>query len=242
MRMFVRALAFALLLGCNLLHAGTVTYGTVDCLTTGCYGASDPTSGAILQGLAPNTVSSSSNSFGHGYPFTPTVGDFAGTDQIYVGSVQTGAHDGYAIQSQRINGPDVMVLDYSSLVSSGQTVTSLTLGIAADDFQFPEFGQAFTASINGSVDSALSSQLNSLDENGPQVHFFTIGLDPSLDTASHTVTLSIDEGGDGGDGWAVDFLTMGVTTQAVGTPEPTSLTSLASAFFGLGLLRLRRSK
>ena len=240
--MFAGALAFVLLLGCNLLQAGTITYGTEDCLTTNCYGANDPTSGATLQGLAPNTVSNSTNFFGHGYPFTPTVGDFAGTDQIYVGSVQTGAHDGYSVTSQKINGPDVMVLDYSSLVASGQSVTSLTLGIAADDFQFPDFGQPFTASVNGSVDAALTNELNSLDETGPEVHFFTIGLDPSLDTASHTITLSIDEGGDGGDGYAVDFLTMGVTTKATGTPEPTSLMSLGSVLFGFGLLRLKRVK
>jgi hypothetical protein len=236
------ALIFVLFLGCSFLHAGVLTYGTEDCLTTGCYGANDPTSGATLLGLSANAITDSSNSFGHGYPFSPTAGDFAGTDQIYVGSVQTGSDDGYSVAPQRINGPDVMTLNYSPLVGSGQTVTSLTLGIAADDFQFPLFGNPFTATVNGSVDVALSNELNSLNESGPMVHFFTIGLDPSLDTASHTITLSIDEGGNGGDGYAIDFLTMGVTTAATGTPEPASLMSLAGGLVGLGLLRRRRAR
>ena len=36
------------------------------------------------------------------------------------------------------------MLDYSSLVPSGKPITSFTLGIAADDFQYPVFGQPFT--------------------------------------------------------------------------------------------------
>jgi hypothetical protein len=39
------------------------------------------------------------------------------------------------------------------------------------------------------------------------------------------LTLSIDQGGDGGDGWALDYLTVGVTTQQTPTstvPEPLS--------------------
>ena len=74
---------------------------------------------------------------------------------IYVGLVQTGAHDGYSTFGGRLNGPDVITLDYSSLVPGGSTITSLTLGIAADDFQFPPFGQPFTATINGVVNTAL---------------------------------------------------------------------------------------
>jgi hypothetical protein len=107
-------------------------------------------------------------------------------------------------------------------VGAGQSVTALTLGIAADDFQFPAFGQPFTATVNGVSDAALTVELESLSEGGPQVHFFTVGLDPALDNAGHTLTLSIDEGGDGGDGWAVDFLTLGVETTTTATPEPGS--------------------
>jgi hypothetical protein len=220
--------------------AGTLTYGTEDCLTLGCYGTNDPTAGATLLGLAPDAVTVATDSFGHGFPFTPTAGDFPGTDQIYVGSVQTAAHDGYSSTTQRINGPDVMVMDYSSLVGAGQTVNTITLGIAADDFQFPAFGQPFIVTINGVVNAALTTQLESLNQTGPVVQFFTIGLAPTIDTPSHTLTLSIDEGGDGGDGYAVDFLTVGVTTSSSATPEPATflLTAVALA----ALLYLPRSR
>jgi hypothetical protein len=43
--------------------------------------------------LSNGTVTQSANNFGHGFPFAPGLGDFAGTDQIYVGSTQTGVHD-----------------------------------------------------------------------------------------------------------------------------------------------------
>jgi hypothetical protein len=206
--------------GSSLSQAGVITFGSENCLGTGCYGSNDPTAGAILEGLAPNVVTVASQAFGHSYPFSPGPGDFPGTDQIYVGSVQTGFDDGYSLSPQRINGPDVMTLDYSSLIPSGQSLATLTLGIAADDFQFPVFGNPFIVTVNGTVDAALTTQLESLNESGPIVQFFTIGLSPSVDTSSHTLTLSIDEGGNGGDGWAVDFLTVGVTTQASAVPEP----------------------
>lgn len=244
MRIVFALLVLALTAGSQSGHAGVITFGSENCLGTGCYGANNPTAGATLQGLAPNVVTLASSSFGHSYPFTPGAGDFPGTDQIYVGSVQTASHDGYSISSQRINGPDVMTLDFSSLIPSGQTLSTLTLGIAADDFQFPVFGDPFTATVNGSVNSALTTQLESLNETGPVVQFFTIGLNPSVDTGSHILTLSINEGGDGGDGWAVDFLTVGVTTQASAVPEPSSPWVPAAGFAALVLVaaRARRAR
>ena len=120
-------------------------------------------------------------------------------------------------------------------------MASLTLGIAADDFQFPGIGNPFTATINGVVDSALSAELNSLNLMGPVVQFFTIGLNPSVDMASHILTLSIDEGGDGGDGYAVDFLTVGVTTTSVGAvPDPPTFLLLTAGILLPLLSRLRR--
>jgi hypothetical protein len=236
-------LAIAVIACLGNASAGTLFFGDEDCLGFGCYGASDPTSGATLQGLAAGTVTLATTPFAHGFPFVPDGTDVAGTDQIYVGSVLTFAHDGYAAASQRVNGPQILTLDYSSLVLSGQTVTSLTLGLASDDFQFPPFGQPFSASVNGVANATLTSTLNSLDESGPQVRFLTLGLSTALDNPSHILTVRIDEGGDGGDGWAIDFATVGVTTTAAGvpgTPEPGTWILLATGFAAVIAARRRR--
>src|SRR5262249_5686411 len=118
-------------------RGGVIEYGDEDMLNNGAY-PSDPKAGATLLGLAPDAVTDATGTFAHSYPFTPSAGDYPGTDQIYVGSTQTGAHDGYSTSAPRINGPQVITMDYSSLVPAGQTVQTLTLGIASDDFQFPE--------------------------------------------------------------------------------------------------------
>jgi hypothetical protein len=227
-------------LGTVSLHADVITFGTENCLGTDCYGSSDPTAGATLQGLAPGVTTIATNSFPHSFPFSPSSGDFPGTDQIYVGSTQTGSDDGYSDSAQRVNGPDVMTLNYSSLIGPGQSLETLTLGIAADDFQFPVFGNPFIVTLNGTVDPALTTELESLNESGPEVQFFTIGLPVSLDNSSHTLTLSIDEGGNGGDGWAVDFLTVGATTTTSATPEPSTMPLLALGLGGLAIATARR--
>jgi hypothetical protein len=41
-------------------------------------------------------------------------------------------------------------------------VSSFTLGISADDFQFPTFGQPFTAFINGVANDDLTNGINDL--------------------------------------------------------------------------------
>ena len=206
--------------GAPLTHAGVITYGDSDILGFGPY-FTDPTTGATLEGLAPDAVTFGAPAVSHGFPFSPEGDDYPGTDQIYVGSIQTAEHDGYA-SAPRLNGPQIIVLDYSSLVPVGETVSSLTLGIAADDFQAPSLGQPFSASVNGVVHAALTSTLNTIDQGGPVTQFFTIGISPSDLLPSHLLTLSIDEAGDGGDGWAIDFLTVGIAT----IPEPAALTSL----------------
>lgn len=234
LRLFLFALVALCAYGATLTHAAVLTYGDLDVLGVGSY-SGDPTTGATLEGLAPDAVTFGAPAVGHGYPFGPEGDDYPGTDQIYIGSVQTGAHDGYS-SSPRVNGPQAFVLDYSSLVPAGQTIASLTLGIAADDFQFPAYGQPFSASVNGSTHAVLSSTLNSVDQGGPVVQFFTIGISPAALVPSHMLTLSIDNGGDGGDGWAVDFLTVGVTT----VPEPAALTLLAIPVLSLGAFSRRR--
>jgi hypothetical protein len=208
-------------------HAAVLTYGDQDLLGTGVYG-SDPTAGATLQGLAPGMVTYATLITAHAYPFAPSIGDYPGTDQIFVGATQTGAHDGYSVATQRINGPQVITLDYSALIPSGSQINTFTLGIAADDFQFPPFGQPFTASINGVVNAALSSALNSVDQSGPVTQFLTIGLDPTTLASNNILTLTINEGGDAGDGWAVDYLTAGVTTSLVPEPSPSLLLAVGA--------------
>jgi hypothetical protein len=235
MRLFI-------LLGTTLAtaFAGTILYGTEDCLTTGCYGASDPTAGATLQGLTAGTMTSATTSFGHGYPFTPTAGDFAGTDQIYVGDAQSASLDGYSSYSGRLESPDVLTMDYSSLVGPGQTVATFTLGLALDDFQAAAFGQLFTISINGVANAAITNFVNTLNETGPVVQFFTFGIDPSGLAGTNVLTVQIDEGGNGGDGYAIDFATVGVTTTNALVPEPGTSGLLAIGLVMAGLRRRRK--
>ena len=210
-----------------------LTFGDEDCLNQACYGVNNPVSGATLEGLATDVITLAALGFGHIYPFSPSA-DFPGTDQIFAGSNQTSADDGYSTASERIAGPAVFTLDYSSLLGPGLTLATLTLGIGADDFQFPTYSQPFSVSVNGAANSALQNQLNTTDLGGPKVQFFTIGLNPAIDNPSHILTLAIDVGGDGGDGFAVDFLTIGVTTTQVvvgGVPESSTL-----PLVGIGVL------
>jgi hypothetical protein len=242
MNRYMTSLSFAVALaacacGATRVVGALLEYGDEDVLGSGTTYPGDPKAGATLEGLAVDSVTFGAAPLFHGFPFTPSGGDYPGTDQIYVGSVQTGAHDGYS-GSPRISGPQVITLDYSSLVPTGQTVDSLTLGIGADDFQFPAFGQPFVAKLNGQDAPALTSTLNSINQGGPVVQFLTIGVSPSVLLPSHVLTLSIDEGGDGGDGWAVDFLTVGVKTVPV--PEPSTL--LLAGVGALGLLQVGRRK
>ena len=175
----------------------------------------------------------------------PALGDFPGTDTIHVGSsFTTLAHDGYSYQfltmGNGVQGPDVFSLDYSSLLHNGQAPETLTLGIAADDFQAPKYGQPFTATLNGIFSPGLSDKLNHLTLTDPSDSFFTFGVDPALLTNDNILRLSIDEGGDGGDGYAVDFLTVGVTsalTTSEAVPETSTRLSLGM-MLALGLVSL----
>lgn len=223
MKKYIFSVAVLSLAFITRTHAAVLVFGDEDLLGTGGYGGSDPTVGATLQGLAPGAVTYSSLIAAHSFPFAPSVGDYPGTDQIYVGSTQTGTHDGYAGSAQRISGPQIITLNYSSLVAPGFQISTFTLGIAADDFQNTVFGQPFSASINGVVNATLTAALNSLNQTGPLTQFLTIGIDPTTLAGNGILTLTINEGGDGGDGWAVDYLTTGVTTTPVPEPAPSLL-------------------
>ena len=218
---------------------GVLEYGSENLLGTGTY-SSDPKAGATLSGLTAGMITEANQYFAHGFPFSPSAGDYPGTDQIYVGTNQTAFHDGYSQYSGRISGPQVISMNYGSLVPAGQQVQTLTLGIDADDFQNAVFGDPFSATLNGVAMPGLSAELNSFNETGPLTHFFTFGVDPSLLSSGSNLVLSINEGGDGGDGWAIDFLTVGVTTAPAAVPEAS--TSLAFGMLlalGLGGMTFR---
>lgn len=218
-------------------RAEVMHYGDPNLLGMGVY-SSDPTAGASLQGLAPNVVTVASNRFSHGYPFVPATDAYPGTDRIYSsGGPPTGLVDGYSLVPNRVDGPDVINMDYGSLVGPGQRVETLTLGIAPSDIQHPMLGQPYEVKVNGVVNEALTHQFNVMDLGGPSVQFFTAGIDPSLLLPSHVLNLSIARAGTAADGWAVDFTTIGVT--AVPVPEPTSI-----AILGLGIASwaIRRSR
>jgi hypothetical protein len=208
-------------------------FGDQDVLGTGLY-PTDPTAGSTLLGLAPGVVTFGAPAQFHGFPFGPGAGEFSGTDQIDAGSVQTAQHDGYSGVEGRLNGPMVLTFDYSSLVPANQVVSSLTLGIAFDDFQAPIFGQPFVVLVNGLPYAPLNTLVNSLDQSGPVVQFASIGLDPLLLLPDHQLTISIDLLGDGGDGFAVDFATVGIQT----IPSPAAGTLLS--LMVVGALRRRR--
>ncbi len=219
-------------------NAVVLTFGDKDLLGTGTY-ASEPTAGATLEGLSPDTITPATSSFGHSYPFSPNSTDFIGTEQIFIGSTQTASLDGYSEVSSRLDGPQNLLLNYNSLVPVGQQIGTLTLGIAADDFHQPGLNQPFSATVNGVLNTALTTQLNNLDQSGPRVQFFTIGIEPSILQPSNTLTLSIDGGGNGGDGWATDFLTVGITTTPVSTvPLPDGVSIPFEFSPGLGILLL----
>lgn len=232
-RAFSAAIVATAALGLSPAHAGVFqVFGDMDVLGTREYDG-DPLAGATMLGLAPGQTTYADLITGHGFGFDPEKDDHPGTDQIYVGSKQTAQHDGYSAYAGRRNGPQVIELDYTSLIPKGSKVATVTLGIAADDFQSVVFGQAYSAKINGVAFQPLTDALNDFDQTGPVVQFFTIGLPLSVMRNTGMLTLEIDQGGDGGDGWAIDFLTVGVTF--VPAPGATAL-----GMMGLAAIARRR--
>ncbi|MBL8746594.1 MAG: hypothetical protein JNK58_09600 [Phycisphaerae bacterium] len=221
--------------------ANVQTYGDVDMLNQGMY-PDDPTAGADKFGLAANEIMFATNQYFHGnWPFVPEGDDYPGTDTMYAGAFQYTGGDGYSNSPGVVNGAQVITIDYSAQVGEGEIITSFTLGIAADDFQFPTFGNAYTAVINSQQNAALTGVLNDFNQTGPFVQFFTIGLDVASLNPNHTLTLIIRQGDSGargfgpGDGWAIDFLTVGIET--VPAPSAAALVGM----LGFGSIRRRRA-
>jgi hypothetical protein len=160
-------------------------------------------------------VPSAAASFSHGWPFFPETGvdaDFAGTDQIFTAPGQTGFGDGYSSYAGRVQGANALTLDYASLLPVGHAITTFTLGIAADDFQRPTFGQAYSVSVNGSVHTGMTNFLNGITQTGPATQFLTFGLDPKLLTGSRSRRPAT-----GATGGRSTTLTVGIETQPIVT-------------------------
>jgi len=219
--------------------AGVIQYGDRDLLNTGAY-ADDPTAGATLQGLAPGAVTAATKSYAHPFPFAPDPGTYSGTDQMFTSGQAARTRDGYSGSTGTVDGPQVLTMDYNSLVPAGQKIETLTLGVAADDFQQPRFKLPFVAKVNQVVNAALTNQLNAMDLGTPEVRFFSVGIDPAILAPSNVLELSIEREGPGSDGWAVDFTTIGVTAAPV--PEPTTLSVMVLGAVALGLRTYRRRR
>ena len=233
-------------------QAQVMEYGNENQEGAGPYAAGfDPKAGATLSGLIAGQVTMGAQSSGHDefFPDAP-AGDFAGTDTIHVGSTFTTlAHDGYAGQylytatpGHVVKGPDTFALDYSSLLPAGNTLQTLTLGIEADDFQHGKYDQPFMATLNGVESTEIESVLNSVVLTDPSSQFFTFGIDPALLNSSKVLNLSIDEGGDGGDGYAVDFLTVGVTSAPIPEASTTISFGLLLALGAGGMVLVARKR
>ena len=89
----------AALFACANAFGAAMTFGDKDALGFDVYGDSEPTDGASLEGLTIGAVTFSFTGFAHGFPFSPEVSDYSGTDQIFVGSDQTAFGDGYSVFS-----------------------------------------------------------------------------------------------------------------------------------------------
>jgi hypothetical protein len=176
-------------------------YGSENLLGAGFKAGQNPFAGAILRGLTAGQTTTATTKFAGPAVITPATGDFAGTDQVYVGSTQTPA-------AGQLAGPQVLTLDYSAITQLGRSIKTFTLGLATDGFENPTINSPYTATVNGVADPALSALLNSIDGAGQVEQFVSIGIDPALLSPTKILTITID--GPGGSGWAVDFATVGI--------------------------------
>jgi len=192
-----------------------LVFGDKDLFGTQYANGADPTAGTQLEGLTPSQVTMSSGTYYYAHGFAPGLGDlggqsdYPGTDQPYVGSAITD------VQSPTLRGPQIISMDYSSQVPAGQQVAGLTLGMAVTGFDSTDTQETYTAWINGQVNTSLSQELNSLRQGGQMTQFFTTGIDPKLLRPGNSLSLQIDASGAWAGPWAIDFLTIGVTTEPI---------------------------
>lgn len=142
----------------------------------------------------------------HAYPWTPNPADAPGMDRIMVGSGATTALDGYSGSTKR---PDNSPQPIKLACKPATAGANVSLQLFVDDFQAPELGSVFSATVNGKPWPGLASVVNSLSQTGPIGRLITVGVPPDLvaDVLSGSAQLSIDDATSGrGDGFAVDFV------------------------------------
>jgi hypothetical protein len=183
--------------------SGIAIYGTENFFGQGYPAKANPYEGATLTGLAANASTVAISKFVAPTTFAPTTSDYPGTNQIYVGSDQTPGVN-------QVAGPQVFSLDYSALTKLSRPIKTFTLGIATDGFENPTTNIPYTVSINGVVNTALTSILNNLNDADRVEQYVSIGIDPAQLLASKVLTISIDSPGNDVSGWAVNFLTVGI--------------------------------
>jgi len=183
--------------------SGIAVYGSENFFGQGYPAKANPYQGATLTGLSANASTVAISKFVGPATFAPSVTDYPGTDQIYVGSNETPGVN-------QLAGPQVITLDYSALTELSHPIKTFTLGIATDGFENPTINIPYTVSINGVVNPQLTSILNSLSDADRVEQFVSIGIDPAQLQASKVLTISIDSPGNDVSGWAVDFLTVGI--------------------------------
>ena len=150
------------------ISTNVLEYGDEDLCNTGTYSSNpEGRSHACRTGSGRSDLcrQQPGQSFASCFSVRSATNDFPGTDQIFVGSHATASLDGYANYSGKTYGPQIISLNYSSLVAAGQKVATMTLGFEADDFQSPYWGNPYTVMLNGVINSNLTAAINSLNRN-----------------------------------------------------------------------------
>lgn len=207
--------------------ANVVVFGDLDRVGNGTY-LTSPWDTAALFGLTAGQTSAGPV-FPAAGPTPPNQADFQRTDRVLKGTGS--AQDGYAnAMNNPLSGAHTFTLDYTAALQGGTAVDTLTIGVMLIDVQ-PSASAQYTLNVNGSASAFtnITGVVNGLDQAGQAGQFLSFGvpLDVlALNPSANTLNFTIDQGV-GGDGFAVDFLTVGVTP----VPEPAGLLLVGLAAF-----------
>lgn len=147
----------------------------------------------------------------HGFPWTPSGVDPAGTDRIMVVSSYTGApphgSDGYTAYTSRPgNLPEPITLNFDL---RGSLPSSAVLQIFVDDFQAPTWGAHYEVTLDGVRAPFIEDVINLLVQTGPIGKLVTWLIPPEFVELLNDgeLVISIDDPTTGaGDGFAIDFV------------------------------------